>query len=247
MPENQFAGLRVVLTGGASGIGKATAQKLADRGANVWAADINLANLDDAMHGHTNVTTAACDVSREEDIVRFVAAAAEAMGGIDALVNMAGVLSFANATDVTLEEFNRIMTINVTGTFLTCREALPYLVESKGVIVNAASIAAHAGQAWATAYCASKGAVLAMSRSLAVEYGGRGVRVNTVSPGAIETPIMNAFAFPEGADQSLLYRTMPIGPAGQPNDAAAAIVMLIDPELAYINGADLRVDGATTA
>ncbi len=247
MTTEGLKGLRVLLTGAASGIGRATTLRLANEGAALFVADVNEGGLADLVAEAPAISAKRMDVSNEDDVRALVQDAALAMGGIDAVINLAGVLSFANSHEVTMDDWQRILNINLTGTFLVCREALPHLVESRGVIVNAASTAAHQGQAWAAAYCASKGAILAMSRALAVEYAGRGVRVNTVSPGAIVTPIMDAFAFPEGADTRLIYRTMPIGPSGTPEDAAAAIVHLVHPESHYINGADLRVDGATTA
>ncbi|MBS1846985.1 MAG: SDR family oxidoreductase, partial [Actinobacteria bacterium] len=173
-------------------------------------------------------------------------------GDIDIVVNLAGILAFENSHDVGTADWQRIIDVNLTGTFLVCRQVLAHFVDpgrgrTDGVIVNTASTAAHIGQAWSAAYCASKGAVASLTRALAVEYAGRGIRVNSVSPGAIQTPIMNAFAFPEGADHSLLPRTMPLMPMGTPEEAAAAITYLASDEARYVNGADLRVDGATTA
>ena len=124
---------------------------------------------------------------------------------------MAGVLSFSHTHEQSLDEWNRLIAINLTGTFLVCRQALPHLLSSRGNIVNLASTAAHKGQPWASAYAASKGGVLAFTRALAVEYAGAGLRVNSISPGAIDTPITAAFHLPEGADIKLLDRVTPLG------------------------------------
>jgi NAD(P)-dependent dehydrogenase (short-subunit alcohol dehydrogenase family) len=247
MTNDRFEGKAVLVTGGGSGIGRAAAQRMASEGARVRIGDVDEAGLATTAAEHPRISTARCDVSDEASVKDFVAAAAVDLGGIDVVVNMAGILIFENSHELSLHDWQRIIDVNLTGTFLVCREALPHLVTSKGVIVNAASTAAHIGQPWSAAYCASKGAILSMTRALAVEYGRKGVRVNSVSPGAIETPIMEAFHFPEGADQSLLARTMPLGAAGQPADAAAAIAYLASDEAHYLNGSDLRVDGATTA
>jgi meso-butanediol dehydrogenase/(S,S)-butanediol dehydrogenase/diacetyl reductase len=161
------------------------------------------------------------------------------------VVNVAGVLSFGHSHELTLEEWNRLITINLTGTFLMCRESLPHLLASRGNIVNIASTAAHAGQPWALAYSASKGGVLAMTRELAVEYAKAGLRCNSVSPGAIDTPITASFSVPEGANAKLINRVMPLGDFGTPEQIAATIAYVASDEAAHMNGADIRVDGAT--
>ncbi len=235
------------MTGGGSGIGRVTAQLLADEGAIVRIGDVDEAGMTQTIGDRTSITPAVCNVADEESVHTFVQNALSEYGQVDAVVNLAGVLHFANTHEVTLAQWQRIININLTGTFLLCRETLPSLCESQGAIVNTASTAAHIGQAWSAAYCASKGAIVALTRSLAVEYGRKGVRVNSVSPGGIDTPITAAFAFPEGADKSLLSRTMPLGQMGTPHDVAVAIAYLASDDAKYVNGTDLRVDGATTA
>ncbi len=137
-------------------------------------------------------------------MVALVDGSVDRLGTLDVVVNVAGVLSFSHTHEVTLDEWNRLIAINLTGTFLVCRQALPHLLASRGNIVNLASTAAHKGQPWATAYVASKGGVLALTRALAVEYAAQGLRANSISPGAIDTPITGAFHLPEGADIKLL-------------------------------------------
>lgn len=247
MTNSRFDGKAVLITGGGSGIGRAAAQRLASEGARVRIGDVDEAGLATTAAEHSTISSARCDVTDEASVQTFVDTAVEELGAIDVLINMAGILIFENTHELSLHDWQRVIDVNLTGTFLVCREALPHLIASQGVIVNAASTAAHIGQPWSAAYCASKGAILSMTRALAVEYGRKGVRVNSVSPGAIETPIMGAFHFPDGADKSLLARTMPLGATGQPADAAAAIAYLASDEAHYLNGSDLRVDGATTA
>jgi NAD(P)-dependent dehydrogenase (short-subunit alcohol dehydrogenase family) len=163
------------------------------------------------------------------------------------VVNAAGVLSFSHTHEVALGEWERLITINLTGTFLVCRETLPHLLATRGNIVNLASTAAHKGQPWASAYAASKGGVLAFTKALAVEYAAAGLRVNTISPGAIDTPITAAFHLPEGADIKLIQRVTPIGSFGKPEDIAAAIAFVASDEGSHMNGADVAVDGAILA
>ena len=124
------------------------------------------------------------------------------LGRLDVVVNVAGVLSFSHTHELSLDEWNRLISVNLTGTFLVCREVLPHLLATGGNIVNLASTAAHKGQPWATAYVASKGGVLSFTRSLAVEYAAQGLRVNSISPGGIDTPITGAFHLPEGPTSS---------------------------------------------
>ena len=251
MTSTRFTGRRALVTGAASGIGRATAVRLATEGATVMAVDVNaelLASLAADVDGSTgSLTTLVGDVSTEEGVIALVATSVDRLGGLDVVVNVAGVLSFSHTHEVTLAEWNRLIAINLTGTFLMCRESLPHLLASRGTIVNLASTAAHAGQPWATAYVASKGGVLALTRSLAVEYAAQGLRVNSISPGAIDTPITGAFHLPEGADIKLLGRVTPLGPFGTPEGIAAAIAFVASDEASHMNGADLLIDGATLA
>lgn len=251
MELRRFDGRRVVVTGGASGIGRATALRLAAEGAQVVAADVNeallaeVAGSSDAAPGR--ITALVADVSSEVGAARLVAASVEILAGLDVVVNAAGILSFSHTHEQSIDQWNRIVAVNLTGTFLVCRESLPHLIGSRGNIVNLASTTAHAGQAWAVAYSATKGGVLAMTRALAVEYGKSGVRANTISPGAIDTPITGAFRLPEGADASLLDRAMPMGAFGSPDGVAAAVAYVASDEASHMNGADLVIDGGTLA
>ncbi len=251
MELRRFDGRRVVVTGGASGIGRATARRLAAEGAQVVAADVNeallaeVAGSPDAAPGR--ITALVADVSSEAGAAGLVSTSVEILAGLDVVVNAAGILSFSHTHEQSIDGWNRIVAVNLTGTFLVCRESLPHLIGSRGNIVNLASTTAHAGQAWAVAYSATKGGVLAMTRALAVEYGKSGVRANTISPGAIDTPITGAFRLPEGADASLLDRAMPMGAFGSPDGVAAAVAYVASDEASHMNGADLVIDGGTLA
>jgi NAD(P)-dependent dehydrogenase (short-subunit alcohol dehydrogenase family) len=193
------------------------------------------------------VSTLVGDVGSEAGVEQLVVESVTLLGRLDVVVNVAGVLSFSHTHEQSLDEWNRLLAINLTGTFLVCRQALPHLLSSRGNIVNLASTAAHKGQPWAAAYAASKGGVLAFTRALAVEYASAGLRVNTISPGAIDTPITSAFHLPEGADIKLINRVTPIGSFGTPEGIAAAIAYVASDEASHMNGADILIDGATLA
>jgi NAD(P)-dependent dehydrogenase (short-subunit alcohol dehydrogenase family) len=243
----RFEGRVALVTGAGSGIGRATCVRLADEGARVVCADVNEAAARETA-AKIDGLAVACDVSREADVERAVAAAVEHGGGrLDVLVSCAGILRFTHTHEETLEAWNRILAVNLTGTFLVCRAALPHLVASRGAIVLMSSTAALKAHPWAAAYSASKGGVQALTLELAVEYGKRGVRVNCICAGAIETPIQQAFELPRGADARLLNRIMPLTRFGPPEDCAAAIAFLASDDARHVNGEFLRVDDAMCA
>lgn len=254
MDTAQFAGRVVLVTGGGSGIGRATARRFAALGARVRIGDRDAAAMADTCTAHPNLSAAHLDVTEETSVGAFVDGAVAELGVPDVLVNLAGVLTFANSHRLATADWHRVLDVNLTGTFLMCRQVIGVMLDADDrdrdrdrVIVNTASTAAHLGQAWAAAYGASKGGVLALTRALAVEYGRRGIRVNSVSPGSVTTPMIEGFAFPDGADESLLARTMPLAGMGTPEQVAAAITYLASDDAAFVMGADLRIDGATTA
>ena len=237
-----------LVTGAGSGIGRATVHRLVEEGATVLAVDLSADGLAETMAAAGRpdaVATLAGDVADPATARVAVAAAKDVGGHLDLLVNGAGILRFEHSHEVQLDAWNQVLAVNLTGTFLFCQAAIPALLETRGNIVNIASTAALAGHPWAAAYSASKGGVLALTRTLAVEYAKQGLRVNAVCPGSIETPITGQFNLPEGADGRLLHRIMsPTGMAG-PEVIAAAIAYLGSAEAYHVNGADLRVDGAT--
>jgi NAD(P)-dependent dehydrogenase (short-subunit alcohol dehydrogenase family) len=251
MDPSRLEGRCALVTGAASGIGRATAHRLAGEGAHVVAVDVNaglLSELSTEAEERTgSITTLVGDVGSEDGVRAMVAEAVDRLGRLDVVVNVAGVLTFGHTHEITMDDWNRLIAINLTGTFLVCREAIPHLLSTRGNIVNLASTAAHKGQPWATAYVASKGGVLALTRALAVEYAAQGLRANSISPGAIDTPITQAFHLPEGADIKLLGRVTPLGPFGTPEGIAAAIAFVASDEASHMNGADILIDGATLA
>jgi NAD(P)-dependent dehydrogenase (short-subunit alcohol dehydrogenase family) len=241
----------VLVTGAGGGIGRASAQRIAAEGGTVYCVDLNgeavQATVDAIVAAGGKASGRVCDIGSEDDVRACVAACVEQCGGLNALVNMAGVLRFDDTEQLQLAQWQKVIDVNLTGTMLLCREALPHLVASKGAIVNAASTAALAGLPCGVAYSASKGGVLAMTRSIAIEYAKRGVRANCVCPGEIKTGMTDGVAFPETMDFDLISRVIsPTGARG-PEVVASVIAMLASQDGIHITGEDIRVDGGTLA
>jgi meso-butanediol dehydrogenase / (S,S)-butanediol dehydrogenase / diacetyl reductase len=248
---DRFSGRSALITGAASGIGRATAERLAAEGALLTLTDVNADGLEETAStckdlGAT-VQALVSDVSDEASVAEVIAAAVSAHDRLDVVCNVAGILQFKDFRLTTLEDFNRIISVNLAGTFLVCRDAMPHLLESQGNIVNITSTAALAGHPWTSSYSASKGGVLALTLTLAVEFGKMGVRCNGVAPGSIETPIQAAFELPEGGDPKLIHRIMPLDRMRGPEQIASAVAYLGSDDAAHVNGEILRVDGGTLA
>jgi NAD(P)-dependent dehydrogenase (short-subunit alcohol dehydrogenase family) len=244
----RYEGRVALVTGAGSGIGRATTHRLVDEGALVLGVDL----ADDGLEltrkeasRPDRVATLSGDVADPATAPVAVAAAKDLGGRLDLLVNGAGILRFEHSHEVALEHWEQILRVNLTGTFLFCQAAIPALLEQRGAIVNIASTSSQFGHPWAAAYASSKGGVLALTKTLAVEYAKQGLRVNSVSPGSIQTPITDRFDLPEGADGKLLYRIMSPTGMAEPRVIAAAIAYLGSDDAHHVNGSDLRVDGAT--
>jgi len=227
----RFEGKVALVTGAASGIGKATAVRLAEEGATVATVDI----ADGAEFR--------CDISDEQQVNDMMAAVLARFDRIDVLCNVAGVLRADHTHELKLENWEKILRINLTGTFLVCRAAIPHLLKTKGVIVNTSSTSALGSHPWMAAYAASKGGILSMTRVIAVEYAKQGLRANCVCPGGVATPLHGQFRMPKGADPELLRGAMPPVPYVGPEHAASVIAFLASDDARYINGAEVRADG----
>ncbi len=246
----RFDGKVVLITGAASGIGRATALRFADEGAAVFCTDVqaeevkltakSAAELGAKSEDHV------CDVSDPADSNACVQACVERLGRLDVLCNIAGILRFDYFDEIELADWKRILDVNLTGTFLMCKAAIPHLLESSGNIVNTSSTSALAGLAYGAAYGASKAGVLGLTYSLAIEYGRRGVRANAVCPGSIKTPMTaGAAGLPEKIDPKLITRAMALDKPRGPETVAGVIAMLASNDGAHINGVEIRVDDGT--
>ncbi|HWW70384.1 MAG TPA: SDR family oxidoreductase [Duganella sp.] len=247
----RFQGKRVIVTGAGSGMGRAIVRRLVGEGAVALAVDVNQQGL---MESVADANAAAgyggaaswveASVADETAVKRLVAGFAG--GGLDVLINMAGILRASRTTDTTVDQFMELIQVNLLGTFLCCREALPYLEQSGGNIVNAASTAAQFGHPYMAAYSASKGGVLGLTQALAKEYMLRGVRVNAIVPGGIQTPMFQSMAaIPvEDADMRLFMNlARPDRTFGESDQVASVVAMLASGDGAYLSGQSIRIDG----
>lgn len=241
----------ILVTGAAGGIGKASAQRIASEGGAVFCVDLNKeaieATAGEIIGSGGEASYHVCNIADEVSVRACLDACIKQYGSLYSLVNMAGVLRFDDTGQLEIADWQRVIDVNLTGTMLMCREALPHLVETGGSIVNAASTAALAGLPCGAAYSASKGGVLAMTRSIAVEYAKRGVRANCVCPGEIKTGMTDDVGFPDTMDWDLMPRLMSLSGARGPEVVAGVIAMLASEDGIHINGEDILVDGGTLA
>jgi NAD(P)-dependent dehydrogenase (short-subunit alcohol dehydrogenase family) len=237
----------VLVTGAASGIGRACALRLAEEGARLWLCDVQGEALEAAAKEVREIgaecETGRVDVSDEAQVRACVASAVERFGRLDVLCNVAGILRFDHTHELALADWSRVLAVNLTGTFLACREAIPHLLATRGNVVNIASTAGLRGHPWTAAYSASKGGVVALTCGIAIEYARQGLRANAICPGSIETPITQAFRIPEGADPKLVRRMMPLTGFAGPEAVAAALSWLASEEARHVTGETIRIDG----
>ena len=246
-----FSGRAVLITGAARGIGRATAESLAERGASLALMDLDGGALEslagDLAGSGTAVHHAAGDCRDVSFIERFVDRAESRIGPIDGLVPSAGVARAMPAEEMSDEAWAHVLSINLDAVFRICRAVGRRMVgRRRGAIVNLASITAKGGQPGRANYAASKWAVAGLTKSLAVEWGARGVRVNAVAPNGVATPMI-LDGLPRDFVEKVMIDRTPQGRLARPEEVAAAIAFLLSDEAAYVNGAILEVDGGLTA
>ena len=248
-------GKRALITGGSSGIGSATARLFASEGALVAIADIDIGN------GESLASTIAgeggsaifmqCDVSDSSQCRQAVENTVSEFGGLDILFNNAGIIQRATILDTDEEEWERVMAVNVKSIFLMSRYAIPVMLDSGGgVIVNSASGWGLVGGRSAASYCASKGAVVQLTRAMALDHGEQGIRVNCICPGDTDTPMLRKEA--EQLDQQVSEFLVeaddrPLGRVGIPEDIARAVLYLASDDSSFVTGTTLVVDGGGLA
>jgi NAD(P)-dependent dehydrogenase (short-subunit alcohol dehydrogenase family) len=252
---NSLIGKTAIVTGGASGIGLATAQLLAEEGAAVVILDINEEQGKQAEQQiHSTGGRAVfipCNVALSADCQRAVQATIEAFGRLDILFNNAGIIRRADVIGTTEEEWDRVMAVNVKSVFLMSKYAIPEIArQGGGAIVNSSSGWGIKGGRNAVSYCASKGAVVNMTRAMAIDHGAQNIRVNCICPGDTDTPMLRNEAKQLGRaeDQFLAEaKERPLNRYAQPSEIAQAVLYLVSDAASYVTGAVLAVDGGGTA
>jgi len=245
-------GRRALVTGGTSGIGEAIARVFLTAGARVVVAargEDQGAAVVERLRPYGEVRFQPADISDEAAVRRLVSHTVDLLGGLDVLVNSAGVISRIPLHDLETEEWSRILDTDLTGVFLCSREALPHLRTSQGIIINIASYLAYrAGTTRTPAYNAAKAGVVALTKTMAVAYGPDGVRVNAVCPGFVPTELNRTIWEHFTAEQwQRMYENYPLRRVGTPEDVASAVLFLASAEAGWITGACLLVDGGLTA
>ncbi|GAA1779629.1 SDR family NAD(P)-dependent oxidoreductase [Agromyces lapidis] len=258
---NRYEGRRALVTGGGSGIGQATVLRMLAEGGRVVAADVSEAGLADTVakagEAADRLTTVTMNIADEASVREGVAAAVTALGGLDALVNAAGILRSSHTHETTLDAFEQVIRVNLVGTFLVIREAIPALLEGDGsAVVNFSSTSAMFAHPYMAAYAASKGGVQSMTHALAAEYAKQGIRFNSVQPGSISSGMTDGSGqskqsqgpgLPDDADMMLFMKLQPAlgqGFAG-PETVASVVAMLASSDGAFVTGTEVRIDGGT--
>ena len=242
---SRFEGRTVVVTGAGSGIGAEMVRLFAAEGATVVGADLVM----DTISG--DAVAVACDVSSPDDVERLIATAVGETGRLDVLCNNAGIGSTADPVSCTVEEWDRLFAVNCRGVFLGTKHALPHMLAAgSGAIVNTASVAGMIGLRDRAAYCATKGAVIAFTKQVAIQYAGTGVRCNCVCPGTVDSPwvgrLLSEAPDPEAARAALVAR-QPLGRLGSPEEVAKAVLYLASDDAAFVTGEALVIDGGIYA
>jgi NAD(P)-dependent dehydrogenase (short-subunit alcohol dehydrogenase family) len=250
----RLEGKVTIITGGGSGMGRAAAELFAREGARVVVADYSEASGEataaQVREAGGEATFVRADVSREDDARGMVQHAVATFGRVDVLYNNAGIMPEADhsVVDTDVDTWDAVMAVNVRGVFLGCKYAIPAMLEhGSGSVINIASFVAILGcSVPQDAYTASKGAVLALTRSLAVQFAGRGVRTNAISPGPIETPLLLDWLVKDEAAKQLRLNRNPTGRFGKPEEIVNVGIYLASDESKWTNGANFVIDGGIT-
>lgn len=248
---SEMKGKAALVTGAASGLGRATALKLAQAGADVCVVDVNADGLEEtaarlrALGVRTLVQ--AVDLSVRDNCIAVVAAAVEEFGRLDALCNIAGVIVMCNAHEMSVHDWEKTVAVNLSAPFYLSQAAIPRLLEVDGAVVNVTSSAAFVGEAYAGAYCATKAGLTHLTRALAMEYVHQPIRFNAVAPGGMATNIGHTIRMPEGVDYELIKRFSGLRGMVEVDDVADVVAMLASDAGRSYHGACINVDKGITA
>jgi NAD(P)-dependent dehydrogenase (short-subunit alcohol dehydrogenase family) len=246
-----MSGKAAVVTGAASGLGRATALKLAQAGADVCIVDLNAAGLEDTAAQlralGVRVLVHATDLSQRDNCPAAIAAAVQEFGRLDALCNVAGIIVMCNAHEMRAIDYEKTIAVNLNAPFFLMQAAIPHLLESKGAVVNVTSSAAFIGEAYAVAYCATKAGLANMTKALAMEYVNKPIRFNSVAPGGMMTNIAANLKMPEGVDYALIKRYAGLRGLVEVDDVADMIAFLASDAARGYHGASITIDKGITA
>ncbi len=247
----RFSGKGVIVTGAASGMGRASALRFGAEGAAVWCADINsegAAETAASINGAGGTARdSSLDVSEASQCRTLVQSAVEAFGRIDVLCNIAGLGGTCPVAAETEQHWRLVMDVNINGPFFLSQAALPHLLDSRGNIVNISSTAGLIGQAYMAGYCASKHALIGLTKSMALEFGRKGLRVNAICPGGTNTAFLQGYDFPQDSEEDLFQRLSLLEEFAEPEDIANMVCFTASDEARFVNGAVISVDGGAVA
>ncbi len=248
---NRYIDKVALLTGAASGIGRATAQRLAAEGAHVFGLDIDAEGLAQTEAGIIDegqkMSSRVTDVGSVSECRAAVKACVSTCGGIDVLGNIAGVANQRHVHQVTEEDWDSMNDVNLKGVFFLTQAALPHIIEREGNVINIASNAGIMGQAYTVPYCATKGAIVTMTKALAMEFVKHPIRVNAIAPGGVDTSLTANFKVLEDADYAIMAPYIGIRPPSQPEQIASLFAFLASDEADNVHGSIVSADGGLTA
>jgi len=232
----------IIITGASGGIGNSIVEKLYENGANILATGTRVEKLEDLKKEFNNIKTLKFDIFQHTKIEDFINNATEELGGsLDCIINNAGITKDNLTIRMSLEEWTKVVDINLTSTFLMCKYSIKKMLRNKaGKIINITSVVGHTGNAGQANYAASKAGIVAMSKSLAIEYGKKNINVNCISPGFIATAMTDQI---DEKHKDAIIAKIPSGRLGKPSDIANAVTFLTSDQSDYINGETLHVNG----
>ena len=232
---------KIIVTGASGGIGNSIVEKLNECGANILASGTRVEKLEELKNKFKNVKILKFDISQNEKIEEFIENASKELGGLDCIVNNAGITQDNLAIRMNLEEWKKVVDLNLTSTFLMSKFAVKKMLKNKkGKIINITSVVGHTGNLGQANYTASKAGVIAMSKSLAIEYAKKNINVNCISPGFIKTAMTDKI---DEKFKEAIISKIPSARLGEPQDIANAVIFLASSQSDYINGETLHVNG----